>query len=93
MSSPNRELTLHIIENSEHNITNVSCIDPIRASMEQDGYTKVCEQCHKIKANKLCKGCKLVRYCNVECQTQNWESHKRQCKEWKQYGLTTDFIE
>ena len=32
------------------------------------------------KRHKLCKGCKMVRYCSVECQTMHWqEQHRMQC--------------
>lgn len=27
-----------------------------------------------------CNGCKAVRYCNRECQSKDWEFHKKGCK-------------
>ena len=30
---------------------------------------------------KMCKSCKLVKYCNAECQKNHWPTHKKQCKQ------------
>ena len=30
---------------------------------------------------KTCKSCKLVRYCNANCQKNHWSKHKKKCKE------------
>ncbi|EEB91130.1 hypothetical protein MPER_10561, partial [Moniliophthora perniciosa FA553] len=27
-----------------------------------------------------CSGCSLVYYCNKECQTADWKTHKAECK-------------
>ena len=29
---------------------------------------------------KLCAGCKMTWYCNVDCQRSDWDIHKLQCK-------------
>ena len=29
---------------------------------------------------KACKSCKLVKYCNVNCQKNHWPKHKKECK-------------
>ncbi|CAL8468102.1 g7641 [Coccomyxa elongata] len=29
---------------------------------------------------KVCKGCRMVRYCSVECQMEAWPLHKEHCK-------------
>ena len=29
---------------------------------------------------KVCKSCMLVRYCNADCQRNNWPKHKKECK-------------
>jgi tetratricopeptide (TPR) repeat protein len=29
---------------------------------------------------KACKSCMSVKYCNAECQKNNWAKHKKQCK-------------
>ncbi|KAJ7211625.1 hypothetical protein GGX14DRAFT_448903, partial [Mycena pura] len=31
-------------------------------------------------ATLRCSGCKSILYCGVECQTQNWKIHKKDCK-------------
>lgn len=46
---------------------------------------KICDQCKKINTPKKCARCTLVRYCNRECQTSHWSSHKIDCKKWKHY--------
>ena len=41
-----------------------------------------CASCGKADANlKLCKSCKLVKYCGVECQRAHRPAHKKACKE------------
>ena len=30
-----------------------------------------------------CGGCKKARYCDQECQTQDWDRHQQQCPEIK----------
>ena len=36
-----------------------------------------CAHCKKIPAKPLrCGGCKLVKYCNKECQTKDWKRHR-----------------
>ena len=30
---------------------------------------------------KACMSCKLVRYCNVNCQRNHWKKHKKECKQ------------
>ena len=32
---------------------------------------------------KICSSCKLVHYCSVDCQRQDWKEHKSICKETK----------
>lgn len=42
-----------------------------------------CAQCKKYDAEKVCAGCKKVRYCDFDCQKKNWKYHKPTCKENK----------
>ncbi|KAL1674369.1 hypothetical protein EV122DRAFT_282100 [Schizophyllum commune] len=30
-----------------------------------------------------CSKCKVARYCNTECQKEDWEMHKQSCKLWR----------
>jgi len=39
-----------------------------------------CDNCHtQGKKTKICKGCGVTRYCNVECQRRHWPKHQRVC--------------
>lgn len=40
---------------------------------------KHCVLCRK-PTTKKCRNCKIVYYCNKECQTQDWIHHKHICK-------------
>lgn len=48
--------------------------------IEED--SKACSFCFKSSTTSLdlCGGCKLVRYCNKECQKKAWPEHKKTCK-------------
>jgi len=41
----------------------------------------ICEQCdtHSTKVFPKCGKCKIVHYCNIECQRLNWKKHKLIC--------------
>jgi len=43
-----------------------------------------CQYCWKSKASgvalKRCAGCQIAWYCDAECQTNAWPSHKSQCR-------------
>lgn len=42
--------------------------------------TKQCENCSKINNDLLrCSRCKIVYYCDQECQRANWPEHKKVC--------------
>jgi len=51
-------------------------------SLEED-YRKECATCHQwqttAKTLSICARCLKACYCNVECQTLDWKSHKVQC--------------
>ena len=38
------------------------------------------EEVEGITSLKACKSCKLVKYCNVNCQKNHWPTHKKACK-------------
>ncbi len=40
----------------------------------------VCFACHAPGAKKLCSRCMSVSFCNAECATKGWPSHKAGCK-------------
>ena len=42
-----------------------------------------CAECGKEEGGiglKACKSCKLVKYCNANCQRNHWATHKTECK-------------
>lgn len=39
-----------------------------------------CNKCRKIKKTNRCSNCKSVYYCGVECQKNDWTSHKYACE-------------
>jgi hypothetical protein len=44
-------------------------------ALNQKGVCLVCRS----EATKRCKGCKMARYCSIECQTSDWPLHKMIC--------------
>jgi hypothetical protein len=43
----------------------------------------ICANCQKEgKDNKLCTKCHVAAYCCKQCQTEDWQKHKRYCKRW-----------
>lgn len=41
---------------------------------------QVCAKCNNTEGElKKCAKCKMVLYCNRECQTAHWKEHKKQC--------------
>ncbi|KAJ7652471.1 hypothetical protein DFH06DRAFT_1206203, partial [Mycena polygramma] len=40
----------------------------------------VCGNCSKASASKKCGRCKMMTYCNRECQIAHWPKHKIHCK-------------
>ncbi|XP_033624829.1 ankyrin repeat and MYND domain-containing protein 2-like [Asterias rubens] len=47
----------------------------------------VCSTCGDAKAAKKCSACKMVNYCNPDCQKLHWFTHKKVCK-----NLAADFL-
>ena len=41
---------------------------------------KCCGACGKAEARSTCSNCKVVAYCNRECQSAKWDDHKTACK-------------
>ena len=47
------------------------------------GYKQLCAGCGKRPSSRSinrCEGCHIVRYCNRECQVQDWSFHKKFCR-------------
>ena len=54
-------------------------------SVEQNLTPKLpdsCSNCNSAEAAKLkpCSACHTVAYCDVNCQKEDWPSHKKVCK-------------
>ena len=49
-----------------------------------DNSKSICANCGKTESDacplKTCNACKLVKYCNRECQSAHWKLHKKRCK-------------
>jgi hypothetical protein len=43
-------------------------------------FDKICALCGKTGGLQKCSGCKTVRYCDCDCQTKHWPSHKAECR-------------
>ena len=39
-----------------------------------------CSNCAAVNVTKFCSRCKMVYYCNVSCQRDDWSKHKKKCK-------------
>lgn len=50
-------------------------------STRQEIELRQCALCKKdAPANSMCSGCKQVRYCSPECQSEHWCAHKIVCQ-------------
>ena len=43
-------------------------------------YEGLCSFCSMENPSFRCSKCKIVCYCNAECQKKNWQQHKQICK-------------
>ena len=54
-------------------------------AMSSYGNTWHCANCaRQSEGLQMCQGCKVIRYCNSECQSMHWPAHKHVCKVLKQ---------
>lgn len=63
----------------------VSCLVNLKDNITCRGGNRPCDntECKKVLTpdnRSYCSSCKSVVYCNVKCQSQNWQSHKAACK-------------
>lgn len=69
--------------------------DPSPPSKTEKMSSRICSNCHKENpAAKVCGRCKLIYYCNGECQKTHWVFHKTICREPQKVNLrytTWDF--
>lgn len=45
---------------------------------------RICETCGSVGAEKRCAACKMVSYCDGDCQKIQWFTHKKFCKDLQQ---------
>lgn len=43
-------------------------------------FQEICAVCCKLDNTKRCGRCKQVKYCSMDCQKEDWPSHKLICK-------------
>ena len=43
-------------------------------------YDKWCLYCDNKDCKLSCSACKLIYYCDIECQRKSWKIHKQHCK-------------
>ena len=69
----------------------------VSSRLRQDIHVKpenmrhVCNHCHLTSETKMqiCGKCRVVRYCNKDCQRNDWSSHKVHCEEHGLYRELT----
>ncbi len=49
-------------------------------------YTARCQVCSK-PSNQICDQCKIIHYCNVDHQKEDWKLHKTYCKRLSQCAV------
>ncbi|XP_053238691.1 histone-lysine N-methyltransferase SMYD3 isoform X5 [Podarcis raffonei] len=55
--------------------------EPFAYTVSKKRLGGVCERCLRRKDRLLrCSQCKVARYCDVRCQKEAWQDHKRECK-------------
>ena len=58
----------------------------IKEFMRNGFSDRICKNCNKTgkrKEMKVCKRCRMSWYCSKECQTAQWEKHKKYCTKFK----------
>jgi ankyrin repeat and MYND domain-containing protein 2 len=83
---PHRECTIfrQIVTQLANTVENgLTALDIVKSSINgqrgfQDAIT-FCSSCGQEKPDKKCSKCKLVQYCDRECQRLHWFMHKKYC--------------
>ena len=54
--------------------------DVISSTMPELGVRPACMTCREFTIPlKICAGCRLVSYCSIKCQKEDWKRHKPEC--------------
>ena len=67
---------------TEHRIAGREVHDRVQANAkEMDAKRKTCGACGRRNAGLMaCRGCKAAHYCDRQCQLDDWQRHKADCK-------------
>lgn len=49
---------------------------------------QICATCSEEKATKKCSKCKMVQYCDRECQRLHWFIHKKTCNQLSEFSTS-----
>jgi hypothetical protein len=51
-----------------------------------------CQKAYKVKTLKVCSKCGQVKYCDKECQLNDWKKHKLECGKIKPNNTKSKFF-
>jgi MYND finger len=89
-SMPARDaiVTPHVVVERAARHVNATASDVFR---EFGRTQKVCSKCRReLPELKTCSRCRTIRYCSVECQTNDWARHKSGCKALRERPIFPD---
>ena len=88
--SPNRDCTVQKVKMGYQKGEVVLRDQPFAYVIKLDCRSKVCDYCVKSpktgKPLKNCSACKIVYYCNANCQKSAWNSHHQGKISWTYFG-------
>jgi hypothetical protein len=59
-------------------------------NLNDDEYRLYCFNCSESEKKLMkCSICEYARYCDTECQLQDWKNHKTSCEKYKPLSLKT----
>ena len=61
-------------------ILNIVDSDEFKLKFNGKNTSKQCGSCNNPNSKLKCSKCKLIYYCNRECQVKHWKEHKLICK-------------
>lgn len=57
---------------------------PTRRSIIGIPNISLCQNCEKVFGTLHCQKCSVAHYCSKQCQVAKWESHRVECKRWRE---------
>lgn len=69
----------------EKNISEASSLSKthetkLKRNKPSEEYNETCDRCCASGPTKRCSGCLAVSYCSKQCQSEDWHTHKTQCR-------------